>query len=113
MNDKKLDWDEPIRTKSGKHALLLTRLGCNLKYPNIVNVSGQGDVISYNRFGEPQSPYHESYALENVPEEPGVFYVNVYPGHFGGIYDSRTDADKDAGKGRTACIRYEEGRFDD
>lgn len=118
---KMIDWDKPLRTKSGLPVRLVTNKATDLEYRRhgvIVEGKDFDTYIIYKNDGSYQSHPNEL-DLENVPEKI-VRYVNLYekegPSWF---YKSRQDSDKAAscriGGSRIACIRveFEVGQFDE
>lgn len=111
-----IDWTKPIETVDGQSARVLAT-DLDSSFPIVIAVT------TASRDNETVLLLHSdgSYAkgkpptVRNVPTAPIVRYINVYADNLtGGTYDSRADADDNAGPNRTACVRFEfrEGQYD-
>ena len=112
-----IDWTKPIETMDGQPARVLAT---DLAYhrPVVVAVASKGADHEAVWLLTSEGAYDTDRPLmvRNVPPDPIVRYINMYPnGCRGRAHESRAKADNSAGSSRIACVRVEfkEGQFDE
>lgn len=112
-----IDWTKPIETVDG-HSVRVLATDLDSSFPVAVAVRNGGDgretvllLHSDGSYAKGKPPI-----IRNVPPAPIVRYFNVCENNYFSVgYNSRDEADEDAGSGRIACVRVEfrEGQFDE
>lgn len=111
-----IDWDKPLRTKSGLPARLVSKRTGDDKYIMGVIIEGKkrDRFEIYKSDGRYSDNDLSGLDLENVPEKI-VRYVNYYPSGASYCYETRDSADSASMYNRVSCVRieFEEGQFDE
>ena len=112
MTDK-FDPTKPCTTRDGRAVVIYCTDAPGL-WPIHGRIQDHSEPRSWHANGRYWSAGETCFDLINVPQPKRVWYFNVYEDKCAiGGYLTRASADKLAAPGRIACVRVEEGQYDE